>query len=91
VSAALAAHDLAGAVVNVGSGVETTVREACLLLADAAGADPSLLRFGTRAYRDGERFSWRADTALAERLLGWRATTPLADGLRATVDALREQ
>jgi UDP-glucose 4-epimerase len=91
VSAALAADDLGGAVVNVGSGVETTVREACLLLADAAGADPSLLRFGARPYRDGERFSWRADTALAERLLGWRATTPLADGLRATVDALRQQ
>jgi nucleoside-diphosphate-sugar epimerase len=45
-----------------------------------------LLRFGARPYRDGERFHWRAATAHAEAALGWRARTPLAEGLRRTID-----
>jgi len=78
-----------GAVLNVGSGRETTVRQACLLLAEAAGADPSLLRFGELPYRPGERFAWRADPGAAAQTIGWRARTPLEDGLARTVAALR--
>ena len=78
-----------GVSLNVGSGRETSVRELCLLLCELAGADPALLRFGALPYRHGERFSWRADTRAAERLLGWRATTSLRDGLAQTIAALR--
>lgn len=78
-----------GAIVNVGSGRQTTVREACLLLAEAAGADPALLRFGARAYRVGERFSWQADTSHAATALRWRARTGLERGLTLTVESVR--
>jgi nucleoside-diphosphate-sugar epimerase len=72
-----------GVVLNVGSGVQTSVRDLALLAAEVAGADPALLRFGARPYRDGERFAWRAATDRAARVLGWRATTSLRDGLAA--------
>jgi nucleoside-diphosphate-sugar epimerase len=80
---------LAGETINVGSGRETSVRELCELVASLVGADPRLLRFGVRPYRPNERFSWRADTDAAARLLGWRAETSLLDGLARTVAAAR--
>jgi nucleoside-diphosphate-sugar epimerase len=73
-----------GAVVNVGSGAEVTVQRLALTAAAVLGADPSLLRFGARPYRPGERFAWRAATELAAEVIGWRAATPLRDGLAAT-------
>jgi dolichol-phosphate mannosyltransferase len=73
---------------NVGSGVETTVRELCLIVADQLDAH-ELLRFGERPYRDGERFHWRADTRAVFELLGWWATTPLAEGIAHTIDFAR--
>ena len=92
VDALLAAGEapaVTGEALNVGTGTQTSVREACLLLARAAGADPALLRFGALPYRRDERFAWCAEPTRAEQLLGWRAETPLADGLRRTVAALR--
>ena len=79
---------LDGVTVNVGTGIQTTVRELCLRVEEATGTE-GLLRFGALPYRAGERFSWRAATAHAERTLGWRARTSLADGLRLTADAAR--
>jgi nucleoside-diphosphate-sugar epimerase len=73
-----------GIVVNVGSGAEVTVQRLAVTAAAVVGADPSLLRFGARPYRLGERFAWRASTDLAAEVLGWRATTPLGAGLAAT-------
>jgi nucleoside-diphosphate-sugar epimerase len=78
----------AGEVVNAGTGRQTRVRELCLLLARLAGAETDLLRFGARPYVPGERFSWRAGVDHAAAVLGWRAGTPLEDGLRLTLDAL---
>ncbi len=75
--------------VNVGSGVETSVRTLCTTVADLVGGH-ALLRFGAVPYRPGERFAWRADTERASRLLGWSATTPLEDGLSRTVEARRD-
>jgi nucleoside-diphosphate-sugar epimerase len=77
-----------GLTANVGSGVETTVRELCLKVANVTGGH-DLLRFGARPYRDGERFAWRAATERAERELGWRAHTALEEGLRRTIQAAR--
>jgi nucleoside-diphosphate-sugar epimerase len=73
---------------NVGSGVETTVRELCLIVADQLDAH-ELLRFGERPYRDGERFHWRADTRAVFELLGWWAATPLTEGIAHTIDFAR--
>jgi nucleoside-diphosphate-sugar epimerase len=74
-----------GVTANVGSGVQTTVRELCLKVAEITGGH-ELLRFGARPYRDGERFHWRAATAHAERTLGWLARTSVDEGLRRTID-----
>jgi nucleoside-diphosphate-sugar epimerase len=76
-----------GVTLNVGTGVQTSVRELASLTAELTGADPALLRFGARPYRDGERFAWRAATARTERTLGWRAATPLREGLSAMIAA----
>lgn len=81
---------LDGLTINVGTGVETSVRELCGIIADLTGR-PDLLRFGALPYRDGERFSWRADTDRAQQVLGWRARTSLPDGLVRTLEHLRSE
>jgi nucleoside-diphosphate-sugar epimerase len=86
---ALTARDVDGEAINVGTGVETTVRHLALLAADIAGADRSLLGFGELPYRPAERFGWRASTRKALDLLRWQATTPLTVGLEHTLDAMR--
>jgi UDP-glucose 4-epimerase len=70
--------------VNVGSGIETSVREVAELAGDLTETR-HLLRFGARPYRDGERFAWRAGTERAASELGWRATTSLREGLTRTI------
>jgi dolichol-phosphate mannosyltransferase len=89
--AAAFAPSLPEPVLNVGTGVQTSVRDAAALVAQAAGVDGSCFRFGARPYRDEarERFSWRADTTLTEQTLGWRAARTLAQGLAETVAAAR--
>jgi len=86
--AAVGRPALATLTVNVGTGVQTSVRELCHLAADLIGGH-HLLRFGAVAYRPGERFSWRASTATAERALGWHARTLLPDGLARTIEHAR--
>ena len=68
------------AIINIGSGVETRVRDAIEML--AGGPNP-LLGFGERALRVDEQHRYVLDVRRAEQLLGWRATTSLADGLAA--------
>jgi nucleoside-diphosphate-sugar epimerase len=87
--AAAFAPRLSEPVLNVGTGVQTSVRDAATLVARAAGVDGSCFRFGAKPYRDAsrERFSWRADTALMEQTLGWRATRTLEQGIAETVAA----
>jgi nucleoside-diphosphate-sugar epimerase len=89
--AAAFAPSLPEPVLNVGTGVQTTVRDAAAAVARAAGVDGSCFRFGAKPYRDAarERLSWRADTALVEQTLGWRASRTLEQGLADTVAAAR--
>jgi nucleoside-diphosphate-sugar epimerase len=75
---------------NVGTGIETSVRELAQLACALAGGDTSLLQFGKLPYRAGERFTWRADTRLATQELGWQATTSLKAGLSCTLAACRD-
>ncbi len=70
---------------NIGTGVETSVLELGRLLATVCDREfePEMA-----PARPGEVQRIAIDSALAEREFGWRAGTPLADGLRATVAAL---
>jgi UDP-glucose 4-epimerase len=81
---AAAASDARGTY-NIGTGVETSVLELGRQLAMVCERDfdPEMA-----PARPGEVQRIAIDSALAERELGWRARTPLADGLRATAAAL---
>lgn len=75
-------HDGSVARVNVGTGVQTTDRELHRLVADAAGAEQ------TPAYdaaRPGDLPAMAVDPAPASHALGWHPTTPLPEGIAATV------
>ena len=83
VRAHLAALDFGqSAILNIGSGVETPLNELCRLIADAAGsrAEPR-----HAAPRIGDLKRSVLDCSRAEQLLGWRASTPLAEGVAETV------
>lgn len=73
--------------VNVGSGLETSIRSLAEVLARVSG-------FGGRIEWDRSKPDGAPRRALdvrrAEALLGFRATTPLEEGLAATVEAYRE-
>jgi nucleoside-diphosphate-sugar epimerase len=73
---------------NVGTGVQTTVRELATIVADQTGGH-HLLRFGELPYRQDERFCWRASTTRAEQMLGWRAGTSLSKGIARTLEYAR--
>ncbi len=80
----------AGAIFNVGSGVETTI---------AAAVETARKVFGLTAEPDWESMpdrawdtrTWVSNPARIEAALGWRAATPFAEGLALTADWLRSQ
>ncbi|MEO8698409.1 MAG: NAD(P)-dependent oxidoreductase [Kofleriaceae bacterium] len=80
VAAAIAAVD-PPPVINIASGRETTVRDACLELARILDRPAALLGFGDLAMRPDEPGRYVLDPALAATALGWHARTPLAIGL----------
>jgi UDP-glucose 4-epimerase len=77
-----------GRIINVGSGVETQIRDLAVLVEQLTGAE-GLLRIGAVPYRAGEQMRYSVDASLAKELLGWEASTPLEAGLRRTIDAAR--
>jgi len=87
VNALLTASGRAGTF-NVATGVETDVASVWRELSAAAGKqiEPELADL-----RPGELTHSCLDVTLAERELGWRAQTPIAEGLRVTYEALVEE
>ena len=83
VEALLAAAGHEGGVFNVGTGEETTVLALHRLCAAAVGSDaePHL-----EPARLGDARRSVLDVARAARELGWRPRTPLAEGLRLTLE-----
>lgn len=73
---------------NIGSGRKCTLAEAAETARRVFGvrAEPA---FGSMPARAWDLEDWYADPAKADRLLGWRARTPLDEGLRRTGDWLR--
>lgn len=87
--AAAAASGVEGLTLDIGSGVLTTVRQVVEDLARLVGAPVAPL-FGAVPDRPMEQVRV-ADTARTEALTGWRPSTPLADGLRKTVEWYRQE
>ena len=77
-----------GGVYNVGSGRETTVAELAQAVVTAFGHTEWPLEHAPAQAGDLRRSS--ADVTALETAVAWRATTPLADGMRRTIDWARE-
>ena len=84
---ALAAERGSGEVVNVGTGVETSVNRLFNLMCTLTGfrGQP---QYGPR--REGDLRRSALDVELAAKELGWKPWTPLKEGLRMTVDSFRQ-
>jgi UDP-glucose 4-epimerase len=83
VRAVLLAADHAGGVLNVGTGVETSVLELYRLCAKVAGVDVEPVLTDARP---GDVLRSVVDPSRAERELGWRPERTLEDGLRETLE-----
>jgi dolichol-phosphate mannosyltransferase len=74
-----------GAVYNVGTGVQTTIREAVEVARGVFGiADPP--RWGSMANRIWDTGTWLADARRIRATLGWTPRYAFEDGFRATAD-----
>jgi UDP-glucose 4-epimerase len=71
--------------VNIGTGIETSVNQIHELLAAIIGVSPDA-RSGPQPAGELRRIA--LDNALARSVLGWRPTTGLEDGLQQTVASL---
>jgi nucleoside-diphosphate-sugar epimerase len=87
----LACHaSVSSGVFNIGTGVETSVREAAELVRELFPAWKGP-RFGGRPLEDEKAaVSWKADTSRAERDLGFKAGTDLRSGVAQTASWLRD-
>jgi UDP-glucose 4-epimerase len=81
------AHGIEGEAIDIGSGELHTIAEVVSMLQAATGSTQGA-EFGGLDDRPAEQ-SLPADTAKADKLLGWRATTSLEEGLRQTVESIR--
>jgi UDP-glucose 4-epimerase len=84
---ALAAERASGRLVNVGTGLETSVNGIFKMLADAAGFRGEPMRGPLPA---GELRRICLDIELARDELGWKPWTHLEDGLKETVAYMRD-
>lgn len=74
---------------NIGTGVETSVLDMALLIAEKVRPSAiALLDVGQRPYREGEAFRVAIDVTKARTELGFTAAVDLDDGLGLMVDAL---
>ncbi len=78
-----------GGVFNVGSGVQTTLREAVAVAREELGIEVEP-EWGTEPPRAWDARIWVSDSTLAAQALGWRAEDDLTTGFRALVDWLRK-
>jgi UDP-glucose 4-epimerase len=84
--AVLLAAGHGGGVLNVGTGVETSILELYRLCAEAAGADVEPVLTDPRP---GDVLRSVVDPSRAGRELGWRPERTLEEGLRETLDWVR--
>jgi nucleoside-diphosphate-sugar epimerase len=72
-----------GAVLNIGTGVQTSTEELVAVAARVTGR-PIATAAGAHPGRDWDTADWVADSRAARRVLGWAPTVDLAEGLART-------
>ena len=74
-------------ILNIGTGRPTRLREVVQTVSDVLKdyGFSSRIVFGARPYRSGEPIHSVADTTNLQRLLGWKPTMRLGDGIREAV------
>jgi len=84
----LAAESYDGAApVNLGTGIETSIRELAETIADLTGFDGEIVWDTSMPNGQPRR---QLDATRAEQLFGFRAQTPLRDGLARTIAWYRD-
>ena len=79
----------AGEVLNVASGAPVSIRAMIESVQRLVGSGTPA--FGEVPYRPGENMELYANTELAWRVLGWKASTGLDEGLTRTIEYYRER
>ncbi|HUH99305.1 MAG TPA: NAD-dependent epimerase/dehydratase family protein [Anaerolineales bacterium] len=80
--AASTAPNINGLVINVGSGIETSLRDLVRQVLDVTGGQPEVIY---NSQTSGGVSRMAADLTLAQEKLGYRSSIKLADGLRLTL------
>ncbi|HET6229360.1 MAG TPA: NAD-dependent epimerase/dehydratase [Longimicrobiaceae bacterium] len=75
-------------VLNLATGVCTTVRRFAEAAMAAAAIQADAVQFGALPYRADEERQGPVSVALARRTLGWVPTTSVEEGIRLTLDAV---
>ena len=81
---------LCGEVLNIGTGLQSTVKDIVEAAVAAAGNAPPV-RWGAMDARPWDTETWVADCTKTRRLLEWAATTRLPEGIAKTAAWHREQ
>jgi len=79
------ARGVNGEIINLGSGKETSFKEAVLLIHKLVKNEANTLKFGAVPYRKNEIMRSLLDINKAKRIINWSPKTSLEDGLRKTV------
>ncbi len=86
---AATAPGVAGEIINVGSGREASAAEVVAILSRLVSGAPAAT-WGAVPSRPGSS-RWVAEIGKAKRLLGWEPRVPLEEGLRRTVEWMRNE
>ena len=77
-----------GEVINIASGKPVTIKKMINTIVDTIGSGQP--QFGKIAYRVGENMALYGDVSKAKELLDWKPSVDIEQGLRATIDSIRE-
>lgn len=84
--------DARGEIVNVCSEETVRIRDLALMVAQLVGKDAhKLLEIGKIENRQGEILDYRPENSKARKLLNWKPSVQLHDGLSKTIDFYRAQ
>lgn len=78
----------AGEIINIGSGMETTLKEAALKINKLTG-NAMQINFGALPYRENEIWHYLLDITKAKRVLDWSPKISLEEGLKKTISSYK--